>query len=264
MDLKKIGLFLAELRKERKLTQEQLGEKIGVTNKTISRWEKGNYLPSADMLKSLSEFYGVSINELLSGERLNGEKYIEKAEENITTIIRGRGLSRQEKWIAAAQWMRKNWWAILLCLLPAGGLYAAMPLAVSDKVSIAALATSYLLTAVMIVANHLIFYVSTMAHGATKTDPYAAAGTIRIVWMVILGVVMFVCIDLLLALLYSFTPAGTADGYAVYSMFYDILIEDAGSYSDNCFNALERGLWQLFLVSIINLDLAILWVKRKK
>jgi len=49
MDLIGIGKFIAELRKEQKLTQEQLGEKIGVTNKTISRWENGNYLPPADV-----------------------------------------------------------------------------------------------------------------------------------------------------------------------------------------------------------------------
>lgn len=45
MDLVQIGKFIAELRKDQKLTQEQLGEKIGVTNKTVSRWENGNYLP---------------------------------------------------------------------------------------------------------------------------------------------------------------------------------------------------------------------------
>ena len=71
MDLKKIGLFLSQLRKEHGLTQEDLGSRIGVTNKTVSRWENGNYLPPADMLKALSEIYGLSINEILSGERLD-------------------------------------------------------------------------------------------------------------------------------------------------------------------------------------------------
>ncbi len=52
MDLVQIGKFIAELRKEQKLTQEQFGEKIGVTNKTVSRWENGNYLPPADALLS--------------------------------------------------------------------------------------------------------------------------------------------------------------------------------------------------------------------
>ena len=51
MDMKKIGVFLAELRKDRNLTQDELGEKIGVTNKTVSRWENGNYLPPVKCCK---------------------------------------------------------------------------------------------------------------------------------------------------------------------------------------------------------------------
>ena len=83
MDTQKIGKFLAELRKERNLTQDELGEKIGVTNKTVSRWENGNYLPPVEILQILSNLYNVSINELLSGERLNDEHYKENAEERL-------------------------------------------------------------------------------------------------------------------------------------------------------------------------------------
>ena len=59
MDTIKIGNFLAELRKEQGLTQEALGEKIGVTNKTVSRWENGNYLPPVEMLQELSKLYNI-------------------------------------------------------------------------------------------------------------------------------------------------------------------------------------------------------------
>ena len=64
MDVQKIGAFLAELRKERNLTQDELGMQIGVTNKTISRWENGNYLPPVEMLQILSNKFDVSINEI--------------------------------------------------------------------------------------------------------------------------------------------------------------------------------------------------------
>ena len=70
MDMIKTGRFLAELRKEHSLTQEQLGEQLGVTNKTVSRWETGTYMPPVEMLQLLSVKYGVTINEILSGERL--------------------------------------------------------------------------------------------------------------------------------------------------------------------------------------------------
>jgi len=51
MDTQKIGKFLKELRKEHDMTQEQLGERIGVTNKTVSRWKTGNYMPPIESLK---------------------------------------------------------------------------------------------------------------------------------------------------------------------------------------------------------------------
>lgn len=97
MDMVKIGKFLASLRRENNLTQEQLGERLGVTNKTISRWETGNYLPPVEMLQLMSEIYGVSINELLSGERLTNEQYREKAEENITAAIAESSFSVKER-----------------------------------------------------------------------------------------------------------------------------------------------------------------------
>ena len=61
----KIGKFIAALRKEKGMTQEQLGEKLGVTNKTVSRWENGNYMPDVEMLSLLSEEFSVSTNELM-------------------------------------------------------------------------------------------------------------------------------------------------------------------------------------------------------
>ena len=77
MDMAKMGTFLADLRKEQKLTQAELGEKLGVTNKTISRWETGSYMPPVEMLEELSRMYDLTINELLSGKKLSEEEYKE-------------------------------------------------------------------------------------------------------------------------------------------------------------------------------------------
>ena len=87
MDTMKIGNFLKELRRKKNMTQEQLGEKIGVTNKTISRWETGAYLPPIECLKLLSDIYQISINEILAGERLNENEYKEAAEDNIAVAL---------------------------------------------------------------------------------------------------------------------------------------------------------------------------------
>ncbi|MBQ8569375.1 MAG: helix-turn-helix domain-containing protein [Oscillospiraceae bacterium] len=88
MDTKKIGIFLKELRNEKGMTQEQLGERIGVSNKTISRWETGNYMPPVDCLSILSDIYDISINEILAGERASGEVFAKIAEENITATLK--------------------------------------------------------------------------------------------------------------------------------------------------------------------------------
>ena len=73
MDVKKIGLFLKELRKEKHITQEELAEKLGVSNRTVSRWETGLNMPDFDVLIELSDFYGVEIKEILEGEKKEKE-----------------------------------------------------------------------------------------------------------------------------------------------------------------------------------------------
>ena len=88
MDIIKTGEFIAKLRKDKGLTQEQFGDKMGVTNKTVSRWETGKYLPPADILILMSELFDVSINELLAGQRLSDDEYKQTAEKNLTEVIR--------------------------------------------------------------------------------------------------------------------------------------------------------------------------------
>ena len=76
MDQMKIGRYIALLRRQAGLTQEKLGEKLGVTNKTISRWENGNYMPDIEMFGLLAKEFHVSINDLLAGEKIPDEEHI--------------------------------------------------------------------------------------------------------------------------------------------------------------------------------------------
>lgn len=105
MDMVKMGSFLAELRKEHNLTQAELGEKLGVTNKTISRWETGNYMPPVEMLEELSNMYGMTINELLSGKKLSTEEYKEMAEANIKETLKASTFELKEK----QEYFKKKW-----------------------------------------------------------------------------------------------------------------------------------------------------------
>ena len=105
MDQIKMGKFIAALRKEKGLTQEKLGEKLGVTNKTVSRWENGNYMPDVEMLSLLSEEFGVSINELISGERLAAEGFKKDADSNLVTALSSSTFTLKEK----IAFFRKKW-----------------------------------------------------------------------------------------------------------------------------------------------------------
>ena len=87
MDQEKIGKFIAENRKKKNLTQLELAEKLGVTDRTISNWENGKNMPDLALFKPLCDELGITINELMSGEKLNDKKYNEKLEENIINTI---------------------------------------------------------------------------------------------------------------------------------------------------------------------------------
>ena len=118
MDMTRIGAFLAELRKENDLTQEELGESLGVSNKTVSRWETGTYLPPVEMLQRLSERYSVSINEILSGERLTEETYRERAEENIKSALSESPFTIEERLaFFKRKWRKDNVFTMACCVV---------------------------------------------------------------------------------------------------------------------------------------------------
>jgi DNA-binding XRE family transcriptional regulator len=122
MDLLKIGKFVAELRHEAGITQEALGQRIGVTNKTVSRWETGSYMPDIEMCKVLSDLFHISINELLCGERLDDRNFRQKADSNLLAALKGSCFSIKERsdfW--RQKWLREHIALIILsAAVPAG------------------------------------------------------------------------------------------------------------------------------------------------
>ena len=88
MDQSKIGKFIAALRTERGLTQKELAALLHISDKTVSKWENSRGLPDASLMLPLADALGISVNELLSGERLDDAAYREKAEENMVTLLR--------------------------------------------------------------------------------------------------------------------------------------------------------------------------------
>ena len=87
MEQEKIGKFIAKCRKEKGITQFELAEKLGVTDKSIGNWENGRNMPDLSLFKPLCDELGITINELISGEKISKDKYQEKFEENIVNTI---------------------------------------------------------------------------------------------------------------------------------------------------------------------------------
>lgn len=122
MDQIKTGKFIAELRRGAGLTQEALGERLGVTNKTVSRWETGRYMPDLQMLQLLALELQVSVDELLSGQRLSGESAPQRARGAVPAAAEESPFSLEErKAFFKKKWRREH---IGLFVLLAGILAA--------------------------------------------------------------------------------------------------------------------------------------------
>ena len=88
MNQEKIGKFIAKCRKEKSFTQSQLADKLNISNKAISKWETGRGIPDASIMLELCTYLGITVNQLLSGEKLEQGEYKEKANENIINIAK--------------------------------------------------------------------------------------------------------------------------------------------------------------------------------
>ena len=95
MDQQKIGRFLRALRKETALTQEQLAERLGVTSRSVSRWETGSNLPDLDLLIELADLYGVELREILGGERVR-EQMNKEIEETARKVADYSGMEKEK------------------------------------------------------------------------------------------------------------------------------------------------------------------------
>lgn len=129
MDNVKIGKFIKFLRREKGLTQTELADKLMLSDKTVSKWETGNGLPDVSIMIPLCEILGVTVNELLSGERLDEENYKNKAEENIINIMKDKKTERKK-------FILINVLAITFCMLFVGVFALAGLLNVEDWVRI--------------------------------------------------------------------------------------------------------------------------------
>jgi len=88
MDQIKIGKFISERRKSQNLTQLQLAEKLGITDRAVSKWETGRSLPDASIMLELCSILKITVNDLLNGEAVSMEKYNETTEKNLIEMVK--------------------------------------------------------------------------------------------------------------------------------------------------------------------------------
>ena len=87
MNQEKIGKFIANCRKQKNMTQQELAEKLGVSDRTIGNWENGRNMPDLSLFKPLCNELNISLNDLMSGEKVKEKEYQDKLEENIINTI---------------------------------------------------------------------------------------------------------------------------------------------------------------------------------
>lgn len=117
MDQEKIGKFICEQRKKKKLTQSELAEKLGVTDKTVSRWENGHYLPDVSLFNEVCEILDIEVTELLKGEKMNKmeKKDVEETIDKIVDISKKEIKKKNKKVIVVSV-------VLVLLVLIVGGI----------------------------------------------------------------------------------------------------------------------------------------------
>ena len=96
MNQEKIGKFISKLRKDKNLTQEQIAEKLGVSDRAVSKWERGLNLPDASLMLDLCNILGINVNELLTGEIIEKNNYMKKAEENLIELKKNEEMANKK------------------------------------------------------------------------------------------------------------------------------------------------------------------------
>ena len=103
MDQLKIGKFIADCRKRKNLTQMQLAEKLGITDKAVSKWERSVAMPDTSIMLELCDILGISVNELLSGEKIDMENNNQKTEQLLLDMAKE--LEKKNKTIWTSMWV---------------------------------------------------------------------------------------------------------------------------------------------------------------
>lgn len=118
MNQEKIGKLITTLRKEKKLTQKELAIMLGVSDKSVSKWERGVCLPDVSLFKPLCEVLDITLNEFFAGEKIEEQDYKEKADENLLQALENSTFTLKEKQkYFKEKWQKEHFFALTLVML---------------------------------------------------------------------------------------------------------------------------------------------------
>ena len=118
MNQEKIGKFIAEKRKEQKLTQEQLAEKLNISKNAVSKWERGLNFPDVSIMQELCKILNITLNELFIGEEISNENYKEVADNNLLDALENSSFTLKEKIeFYKRKWKKEHISKFILCFI---------------------------------------------------------------------------------------------------------------------------------------------------
>ena len=165
MNQEKIGKFIAEARKEKNMTQQELADKLCVTDRAVSHWENGRRLPDYSLLKELCDILSISINELFAGEKISNENYKEKADENLMNALENSSFSLKEK-IAyyKKKWIKEHIFTFVIAMISWIVLVISLKIQNVDFYLIGTIGGLLALLFYIVLYNRMMIYVENNAY----------------------------------------------------------------------------------------------------
>lgn len=118
MDNEKIGKLITFCRKKKGLTQKALAEKLGVSDKAVSKWECGTCLPDVSLYRDLCDILGISLNEFFSGELLSSEEFIKAADDNLMILLKDSSFTLKERIeYFKEKWQKDHFWSLTILMV---------------------------------------------------------------------------------------------------------------------------------------------------
>ena len=169
MDQEKIGKFIATCRKDKKLTQEQLAEKLNISKNAVSKWERGLNLPDVSIMQELCRILGITLNKLFIGDKIIDEKYKEVADDNLLNSLENSSFTLKEKiYFYKNKWKKEHISKMVLCFISWIILIVALKFQNVEFYIIGTIAGMLSVLFYIVLYNQMMIYVENNAYKKTE------------------------------------------------------------------------------------------------